>query len=128
MVENVEGKKCARVLNDRSFGFTHAYSRCVLGTPAGAARPAGPWHTYRSSHTSSPQGTYRRSIDARGPSRPQQNDPHDRSADAMLDAILDAVAATRRGSPTPDAIAATEGTKNRQPYPAPGKGDLEIYM
>ena len=30
------------MLLDRSFGFTRAYSRCVLGTPCGAAQPAGP--------------------------------------------------------------------------------------
>ena len=57
---------------------------------------------------------------ARGPSRPQQNDPRGRGADATpsstlyLDATLDAIAATGR-----DAIDATQD-KNRQPYPAPG--------
>ena len=75
MVENVEGKKCARVLNDRSFGFTHAYSRCVLGTPALLSQPV-PWRVPLEPYqqpSGHPQTEYRRAEAAARAT----NDPRD---------------------------------------------------
>ena len=81
MVEMVEGEKCATMLLDRSFGFTRAYSRCVLGTPAALLSQPAPWHVPLEPYqqpSGHPQTEYRRAgAAARATNDPRRDCPRE---------------------------------------------------
>ena len=109
-------------MTDLSASRTRIPAVCLAPLPALLSQPA-PWHVPLEPYqqpSGHPQTEYRRA----GAAAPPQKTTGAAAAPTRRQPrrLLDAIAATRRRHPR------EQGAKNRQPYPAPGKGDLEIYM